>query len=478
MRYVHKYGGTSVASPERILAVADRVAQGLAEGHRIAVVLSAMAGETNRLEQLALDVARRPDPRERDVLLASGEQVSIALLAMALIERGHPARSYLAPQVIIRTDAAHTRARIEHIDTDALHADLDAGVTPVVAGFQGIDADGNLTTLGRGGSDTTAVAVAAALEADECRIYTDVDGVYTADPRIVDGAARLGVVTFEEMLELASLGSKVLHPRSVEFAGKYGVPLRVLSSFQDGPGTLITTEEQDMEQPIVSGIAYSRDEAKLTLLGVPDVPGVASRILGPIGDANIEVDMIVQNVGADGSADFTFTVKRGDYERVRDMLADLQPRPRRARLRGRQPHRQGLRRRRRHALPRRRRDPHVRRARGGEHQHPHDLDVRDQDLGGGGRALPRTGRPGGALRLRSRRTGRRGRLTGGGARVPLEAGRAMPEGTHRAGNVGPNPPEPRALDASDIACARWLATIWANFGVRLARYCVTIGPLG
>ena len=323
MRYVHKYGGTSVASPERILAVADRVARGLAEGHRIAVVLSAMAGETNRLEQLALDVVRRPDPRERDVLLASGEQVSIALLAMALIERGHPARSYLAPQVIIRTDAAHTRARIEHIDTDALHADLDAGVTPVVAGFQGIDADGNLTTLGRGGSDTTAVAVAAALEADECRIYTDVDGVYTADPRIVDGAARLGVVTFEEMLELASLGSKVLHPRSVEFAGKYGVPLRVLSSFQDGPGTLITTEEQDMEQPIVSGIAYSRDEAKLTLLGVPDVPGVASRILGPIGDANIEVDMIVQNVGADGSADFTFTVKRGDYERVRDMLADL-----------------------------------------------------------------------------------------------------------------------------------------------------------
>ena len=324
MRYVHKYGGTSVASPERILAVADRVARGLAEGHRIAVVLSAMAGETNRLEQLARDVARRPDPRERDVLLASGEQVSIALLAMALIERGHPARSYLAPQVIIRTDAAHTRARIEHIDTDALHADLDAGVTPVVAGFQGIDADGNLTTLGRGGSDTTAVAVAAALEADECRIYTDVDGVYTADPRIVDGAARLGVVTFEEMLELASLGSKVLHPRSVEFAGKYGVPLRVLSSFQDGPGTLITTEEQDMEQPIVSGIAYSRDEAKLTLLGVPDVPGVASRILGPIGAANIEVDMIVQNVGADGSADFTFTVKRGDYERVRDMLADLQ----------------------------------------------------------------------------------------------------------------------------------------------------------
>ena len=323
MRYVHKYGGTSVASPERILAVADRVARGLAEGHGIVVVLSAMAGETNRLEQLARDVARRPEPRERDVLLASGEQVSIALLAMALIERGHPARSYLAPQVRIRTDAAHTRARIEHIDVDALNADLDAGVTPIVAGFQGIDCDGNLTTLGRGGSDTTAVAVAAALTADECRIYTDVDGVYTADPRIVDGAARLDVVTFEEMLELASLGSKVLHPRSVEFAGKYGVPLRVLSSFHDGPGTLITTEEQDMEQPIVSGIAYSRDEAKLTLLGVPDVPGVASRILGPIGRAGIEVDMIVQNVGADGSADFTFTVKRDDYERVQEMLADI-----------------------------------------------------------------------------------------------------------------------------------------------------------
>ena len=242
---------------------------------------------------------------------------------MALIERGRPARSYLAPQVAIRTDTAHTRARIEHIDVECLHADLEAGVTPVIAGFQGIDADGNLTTLGRGGSDTTAVAVAAALDADECRIYTDVDGVYTADPRIVDGAARLRVVTFEEMLELASLGSKVLHPRAVEFAGKYAVPLRVLSSFDDGPGTLITTEEQDMEQPIVSGIAYSRDEAKLTLLGVPDVPGVASRILGPIGRANIEIDMIVQNVGADGSADLTFTVKRGDYDRVCEMLDEM-----------------------------------------------------------------------------------------------------------------------------------------------------------
>ena len=320
MRYVHKYGGTSLGSPERIRAVADRIAGALGDGDRVVVVVSAMSGETNRLERLARDVVERPTPRERDVLLASGEQVTIALLAMALIERGHPAKSYLGSQVRICTDAAHTRARIEHIDVEALNTDLDAGITPVVAGFQGIDADGNVTTLGRGGSDTTAVAVAAAIGVDECRIYTDVDGVYTADPRIVDDARRLSVVTFEEMLELASLGSKVLHPRSVEFAGKYAVPLRVMSSFDDGPGTLITTEEQGMEQPIVSGIAYSRDEAKLTLLGVPDIPGAASRILGPIGKAGIEVDMIVQNVGADGSADFTFTVKREDYVRVLEML--------------------------------------------------------------------------------------------------------------------------------------------------------------
>ena len=320
MRYVHKYGGTSLGSPARIRAVADRIAGALRDGDRVVVVVSAMSGETNRLEQLARDVVERPTPRERDVLLASGEQVTIALLAMALIERGHPAKSYLGSQVRICTDAAHTRARIEHIDVEALNTDLDAGITPIVAGFQGIDADGNVTTLGRGGSDTTAVAVAAAIGVDECRIYTDVDGIYTADPRIVDDAKRLSVVTFEEMLELASLGSKVLHPRSVEFAGKYGVPLRVLSSFTDGPGTLITTEEQGMEQPIVSGIAYSRDEAKLTLLGVPDIPGAASRILGPIGQAGIEVDMIVQNVGADGSADFTFTVKREDYSRVLEML--------------------------------------------------------------------------------------------------------------------------------------------------------------
>ena len=319
-RYVHKYGGTSVGSVERIHAVADRVARSLESGQQVVVVLSAMAGETDRLEGLARDVAKEIAPRERDVLLSSGEQVSIALLAMALIERGFAARSYLGWQVRIRTDDAHTRARIEHIDTDALSEDLKNGITPIIAGFQGIDAHGNMTTFGRGGSDTTAVAVAAAIDADECRIYTDVDGVYTADPRIVEGASMLDVVTFEEMLELASLGSRVLHPRAVEFAGKYGVSLRVLSSFGEGEGTLITTEENDMEQPVVSGIAYARDEAKLTLLGVPDVPGIASKILGPIADARIEVDMIVQNVGADGSTDFTFTVKREDYARARELL--------------------------------------------------------------------------------------------------------------------------------------------------------------
>ena len=319
-RYVHKYGGTSLADAGRILAAADRVAAALAAGDQVVVVLSAMGGETDRLEGLATQVAKRPDPRERDVLLASGEQVTIALLAMALIERGHPAKSYLGDQVPIRTDGAHTRARIERVETAALIADLDAGVTPIIAGFQGIDAKGDLTTLGRGGSDTTAVAVAAALGVTECRIHTDVAGVYTADPRVVPDAVRLDVATFEEMLELASLGSKVLHPRAVEFAGKYAVPLRVLSSFDEGPGTLITTEEGAMEEPLVSGIAHSRDEAKLTLLGVPDAPGTASKVLGPVAEAGIEVDMIVQNVGVDGSADLTFTVKRGDYERARELV--------------------------------------------------------------------------------------------------------------------------------------------------------------
>lgn len=317
---VQKFGGTSLRDIDRINAVADRVAASVADGHRVVVVVSAMAGETDRLEGLGFDVAPRPPSREMDVLLASGEQVSVALVAMALIERGCPARSGLGFQARIHTDGNHTRARIEGIDAERVHGDLDAGLTPVIAGFQGIDAKGDITTFGRGGSDTTAVAIAAAIKADECQIYTDVDGVYTADPRIVDDARRLDVVTFEEMLELASLGAKVLHSRSVEFVGKYGVPLRVLSSFDDGPGTLITTEERSMEQLIVSGLAYQRDEAKLTVLGVPDVPGVASKILGPVGQADIEVDMIVQNTGADGSTDLTFTVRRADYDRAREIL--------------------------------------------------------------------------------------------------------------------------------------------------------------
>jgi len=282
-----------------------------------------MAGETDRLEGLGFEVVSRPPPREMDVLLSAGEQVSVALLSMALMKRGCPARSRLALQIGIRTDDNHTKARIEHIDVKGLNADLADGVTPVVAGFQGIAPNGDITTFGRGGSDTTAVAIAAAMEADECQIYTDVEGVYTADPSIVENARRLDAITFEEMLELASLGAKVLHSRSVEFVGKYGVPLRVMSSFDEGPGTLITTEANTMEQPLVSGLAYARDEAKLTVLGVPDVPGVASKILGPIGAASIEVDMIVQNTGADGTTDLTFTVRRADYERARDVLAGI-----------------------------------------------------------------------------------------------------------------------------------------------------------
>jgi aspartate kinase len=317
---VQKYGGTSVGSVERIHAVAERIIGYLQGGHQVVVVVSAMSGETNRLVALGRSVSVRPLAREMDVLQAAGEQVTVALLAMALSDRGFPGKSYLADQVAIRTDSAFGKARISAIDTDRLLADVAQGIVPVVAGFQGVDDNGNLTTLGRGGSDTTAVAIAAAIKADECEICTDVDGVYTADPRIVDDARRMSQITFEEMLELASQGSKVLHPRSVEFAGKYQVPLRVLSSFEDGPGTLITMESNDMEQPIVSGIAYSRDEAKITMAGVPDVPGVASRILGPIGRAPIEVDMIVQNTGADGTTDFTFTVKRDDYERALELL--------------------------------------------------------------------------------------------------------------------------------------------------------------
>lgn len=318
---VQKYGGTSVGTPERIAAVADKVAGFRAAGHDMVVVLSAMSGETNRLVALAQQMQDVPSPREMDVLLSTGEQVTIALLCMALQQRGYDARSYTGGQVRILTDSAHTKARIEAIDDQRMRADLDAGRVVVVAGFQGVDEQGNITTLGRGGSDTTAVALAAALKADECQIYTDVDGVYTTDPRVVDGARRLERITFEEMLEMASQGSKVLQIRAVEFAGKYKVPLRVLSSFKDGLGTLITLEDDDdMEKPVVSGIAFNRDEAKLTVAGIPDTPGVAYRILGPISDANIEVDVIVQNVSEDGTTSLTFTVHRNDMEKAQRLL--------------------------------------------------------------------------------------------------------------------------------------------------------------
>ncbi len=319
---VQKYGGTSVGSAERIKNVAKRVARWKARGHDIVVVVSAMSGETNRLIALAREIQAHPDPREFDVAVSTGEQVTIALLSMALLEIGVPARSYTGGQVRILTDNAHTKARIVSIDEDNMRADLKAGRVVVVAGFQGIDEAGNITTLGRGGSDTTGVALAAALQADECQIYTDVDGVYTTDPRIVPEARRLKTITFEEMLEMASLGSKVLQIRSVEFAGKYKVRLRVLSSFEDeGEGTLITFEEdKDMEKAVISGIAFNRDEAKITVLGVPDRPGIAYQILGPVGDANIDVDMIVQNVGHDGLTDFSFTVHRNDYQKALNVL--------------------------------------------------------------------------------------------------------------------------------------------------------------
>ncbi len=320
---VQKYGGTSVGDLARIRHVAERVQRYREQGHQVVVVVSAMSGETNRLDAMGKELVSRPDTREMDVLLAAGEQVSIALLAMALIARGIPARSFLGFQIPLRTDLAFGRARIQEINTDVLRAAVEEGLVPVIAGFQGIAADGSVTTLGRGGSDTSAVAIAAALKADECEICTDVDGVYTADPRVEPHARRLDTITFEEMLELASLGSKVLHPRSVEFAGKYQVPLRVLSTFVEEGGTLITMEKETMEQPLVSGIAHTRDEAKITIAGVPDVPGVASRILGPISAAAIEVDMIVQNTGADGLTDFTFTVKRGDYTRALELLTPV-----------------------------------------------------------------------------------------------------------------------------------------------------------
>jgi len=317
---VQKYGGTSVGSVEKIENVAERLIAAKKAGHDVVVAVSAMSGETNRLVEMAQQISAKPDPREYDVLVSTGEQVTIALLGMALKERGYDARSYTGSQVHILTDSAHTKARILDIDESQIRADLDKGRIVIVAGFQGKDEHGNITTLGRGGSDTTAVALAAALKADECQIYTDVDGVYTTDPRVVPDARRLEKITFEEMLEMASLGSKVLQIRSVEFAGKYNVKLRVLSSFKEGPGTLITYEEDNMEQAAISGIAFNRDEAKLTILGVPDQPGVAHNILGSIGDANIEVDMIIQNVGADGTTDFTFTVHRNDYENALEIL--------------------------------------------------------------------------------------------------------------------------------------------------------------
>ncbi|MCW2267510.1 Aspartokinase [compost metagenome] len=318
---VQKFGGTSVGTVERIEQVADKVKKFRDAGDDLVVVLSAMSGETNRLIDLAKKISDQPVPRELDVIVSTGEQVTIALLAMALIKRGIPAVSYTGNQVRILTDSAHNKARILQIDDQKIRADIKAGRVVVVAGFQGVDEHGNITTLGRGGSDTTGVALAAALKADECQIYTDVDGVYTTDPRVVSQAQRLDKITFEEMLEMASLGSKVLQIRAVEFAGKYNVPLRVLHSFQEGPGTLITIdEEESMEQPIISGIAFNRDEAKLTIRGVPDTPGVAFKILGPISAANIEVDMIVQNVSHDNTTDFTFTVHRNDYDKAHKVL--------------------------------------------------------------------------------------------------------------------------------------------------------------
>jgi aspartate kinase len=324
---VQKYGGTSVGTPGRIHAVATRVIAARNRGHDVVVVVSAMSGETDRLIKLAKEISALPNPRELDVVISTGEQVTIGLLAMALEDQGCPARSYTGGQVHILTDSAFNKARIQDIDGERIRADLAAGHVVVVAGFQGVDENHNITTLGRGGSDTTAVALAAALKADECQIFTDVDGVYTTDPRIVPEARRLEKITYEEMLEMASLGSKVLQIRSVEFASKYQVQLRVLSSFAEDlehwGGTLITTEEASMEQALISGIAFNRDEAKLTILGVPDKPGIAHRIFGGIANANVEVDMIVQNISEDGTTDVTFTVHRNDYDKAMGILDDI-----------------------------------------------------------------------------------------------------------------------------------------------------------
>ncbi len=320
---VQKYGGTSVGTIEKIGNVADKVAACAKNGDQIVVAVSAMSGETNKLIALANEVSNKKHPREMDVLVSTGEQVTIALLTMALLDRNCDARSYTGAQIRMVTDNVHGKARIKEIQSEKMKADLAAGRVVVVAGFQGVDENGNITTLGRGGSDTTAVAIAAALNADECQIYTDVDGVYTTDPRVEPKARKLDQITFEEMLEMASLGSKVLQIRSVEFAGKYNVPLRVLSAFKEGEGTLITLEENDVEQALISGIAFNRDEAQLTITGVPDQPGVASKILGPVTNANIEIDMIVQNTSEDGFTDFTFTVHRNDYETAHALMEEV-----------------------------------------------------------------------------------------------------------------------------------------------------------
>ena len=319
---VQKYGGTSVANPERIKAVVSRVAKYKRDGHDVVVVVSAMSGETNKLISLAEEMMPHPDNRELDVIVSSGEQVTSGLTALGLINEGFKAKSYAGHQIKIKTDKAYSKARILKIDDEKIHDDLKNNYVVVVAGFQGVDDDGNITTLGRGGSDTTAVALAAALKADECQIYTDVDGIYTTDPRVVADARKLKSITFEEMLELASLGSKVLQTRSVECAGKFKVKLRVLSSFEtDGEGTIITFEEDEkMENPVISGIAFNRDEAEVNILGVPDTPGIAYQILGPVADANIDVDMIIQNIGQDGATDFTFTVHKRDLKKTLDIL--------------------------------------------------------------------------------------------------------------------------------------------------------------
>ncbi len=397
---VQKFGGTSVGTVERIEQVAEKVKKFREAGDDVVVVVSAMSGETNRLIGLANQIMEQPVPRELDVMVSTGEQVTIALLSMALIKRGVPAVSYTGNQVRILTDSAHTKARILHIDDTHIRADLKAGRVVVVAGFQGVDGNGNITTLGRGGSDTTGVALAAALKADECQIYTDVDGVYTTDPRVVPQARRLDKITFEEMLEMASLGSKVLQIRAVEFAGKYNVPLRVLHSFQEGPGTLITIddEEESMEQPIISGIAFNRDEAKLTIRGVPDTPGVAFKILGPISAANVEVDMIVQNVAHDNTTDFTFTVHRNDYLNALEILKQTA-----ANIGARE------------AIGDTNiakvsivAQPHVRGAGQGKHQHPDDLHLGNQGFRGDRREVPGTGGTCPAHGVRARRAGATG----------------------------------------------------------------------